>query len=86
MEKSTIPSGFIAAHGHSGLLGRSPASLAMAVAFGQPTVHGRVQSTASAWSPRWARSVHAAWRGVLWHGGGYHGQGLHLDHPHGSSY
>jgi hypothetical protein len=57
MEKSTIPSGFTAAHGHSGLLGQSPASWPRQWPLDKPTAHGRVQSVASAHSVAWRRVI-----------------------------
>jgi hypothetical protein len=48
MEKCTIPSGLTATHGHSGVLGQSPASWLMVVAFGQPMppMHGLSEARA----------------------------------------
>jgi hypothetical protein len=86
MEKSTIPSGFTAAHNHSGLLGQSPTSWPMVAACRSPQCTG-----ASIARP--ARDHHAGrgqctrrradFYGVVT---GYRWQGLHLNHHHGSSY
>jgi hypothetical protein len=63
-----MPLGFIAAHGHSGLLGQGPANWPTVETFGTAQARGsqpeRVQHAPGAWSPRGARPAHVERRGA----------------------
>jgi hypothetical protein len=59
MEKSTIPSGLTAAHGHSSTLGRGPTRWPNPVAFGHPMPVERGPCTASACSVHTAHGHHS---------------------------
>jgi hypothetical protein len=83
MKNFTIPSGLTAACGHSGLLGRSPASWSKAAAFGWPMPSGA----------RLACGHHAVHGQCSQHGELTSAspeleqqQGFHPGHPHGSIY
>jgi hypothetical protein len=81
--------GYIAAHGHSGTLGWSPARWPNLVAFGQPMPVERGQRASSVRLACTTRGHHFRARrgaGLNSAAEGYWWRGLWLVHPHGSGY